>query len=818
MTNPTYSGKQIKHPEALVAPVRLLTHEFFEQQAQKNPDNTALFFNTDSLTYAQLNERSNHLAHYLTSLGIKAEDRVALVLDPSFELLISIFAVLKAGAAYVPIDPTTPLKRIEFILKDTSARILLISPGYKNIFKKHAIHILALSFNSSMKTLFGWEKPFSSPVFLRTPLNLNEIFGATNLHIDILPRQLAYIIYTSGSSGTPKGVCIEHASLANYLLHIRDNCSFTEGGSLLHSSVAFDMSVTSLFLNLIQGNSLYILSKTQTPLESLSVFLEQNKLNALKLTPSHLKAFKKSLSIKASLVPKGSLFLGGESLSWEDIDSFFSSSDLSVMSIFNHYGPTEACVGCCIFPIPPHHRRHSSTVPIGKPISNTHIYLLTVAMDPVGNGETGELYIGGAGLARGYLNQPSLTAERFVPNPFLLKENFQSHKNPQSLRLYRTGDLGRYLPDGTIELLGRTDEQIKIKGYRIECGEVEKYLNTHSKILTSAVFSWKDPSGINKLVTYLVPTIRETNKIRKKNASSLGNKVPILRGPTLAALSETLRKHVEKSLPSYMVPSYFIFTESIPLTTNGKIDKKDLHEHISLATSSPSRGEEPDSHIEKKLSIIWSSVFNLPSIGMHTNFFSLGGDSIISLQLIAQAKTQGILFSAMDVLSYPTIAALSRVSRLTLPPSPQRLVPCSPHGSFPLTPIQSWFFKRNLRNINHYNQAVYLNLSPGCNLTFIHKAFELIIEAHPILQCKYKPKTPGTWDQQLNPSEGTVFSWKVIDLSNLSSSDSNIHIEKLTPSYQASLNIAEGPLLSVVAFNLGSKEPPFTDYYSSPGY
>lgn len=803
-----FSKKNIRAPKKNINQTfwSTLVHSLFEEQVKKTPNTLAIISADHKLTYQQINAEANKLAHHLINIGVKREDIIAVAMERSPEFIIGILGILKAGAAYAPIDLSTPKQRVEFILNDTSSPIFLTEAIFNKRFKTFNQHIISLFLEPKKSTLSIHEKKFKEHIFQDHQTLPDYTDYALNPSLKLSPNNLAYVIYTSGSTGTPKGVCIEHRSLSNYLCHIRNHCSFSSGDSFLHSSIAFDMSLTSLFLTLIKGNTLWIVPDGENPLESLMHSIQlQTNLNVLKLTPSHLKSFKGLVNLRKSFSPQGSLFLGGELLLWKDLDAFFAPSDFSKFFIFNHYGPTEACVGCCILRVSPQMERYSSTVPIGKPISNTKAYLLDKDMNPVSLNEIGELYISGVGLARGYLNQPGLTAEKFIPNPFV-----KNSKNPIEksifLRLYRTGDLGRLLPDKTIELVGRTDDQIKIKGYRIECGEIESILNKHPKVISSTVFAWDDSSGINRLVAYIIPLIQNHDAKITKMSFSDNNIISIFSGSYLDVLDNTLRHYLKKILPAYMVPSFLIFMDTFPLTPNGKIAKKEISAYLSVTRNKKPILKSSSTEIEKILTSVWCSTFNLSSIERNTNFFNLGGDSIISMQLTAQARARGITFSALDVLKYPTIRSLSRVAK-KMPDSliiPQTRF-STEHEFFSLTPIQRWFFSRSLKNPHHYNQAVFLDLCFQYKELFLYKAFEEIISRHDIFKCYYQKNKDGIWEQKFRKTADKNFFYTIVDLSHLPHHARKNQISQMTKFFQSDLNIKSGPLISVIIFKLGEK-------------
>jgi non-ribosomal peptide synthase protein (TIGR01720 family) len=470
--------------------------------------------------------------------------------------------------------------------------------------------------------------------------------------------------------------------------------------------------------------------------------------------------------------------------------------------LHNLYGPTEASIDVTSYSYDP--EDSGVSVPIGRPISNTQMYILDQNQSPVPIGVSGEIYIGGVGLARGYLNRPDLTAEKFIPNPFATEKNLKEGK---SLRLYRTGDLARYLPDGNIEFLGRIDDQVKIRGFRIELGEIESTLSQHGDVTQAVVIAREDEPGDKKLVAYVIPQERLLSSLEQETllSSSSHQEFAVLQGESLPGLTETLRNHLSRSLPDYMVPAFFVFLDKIPLTSNGKIDRKSLPApDLSLRQV----GEDyvaPTTPIEQELCAIWSEVLRIEKIGIHDNFFRIGGDSIISIQIVAKARQKNIFFAVKDIFNSPTIGGLSLVARaqedlLTLKPE-QGLV----SGDIPLTPIQHRFFEQQLKNPHHYNQVTLLQARDPIDTSLFSQAFDLLISHHDVLRCRYHQESSGTWKQTNLSQEDLSTLWTVVDLSSVSDQDLSSHIEHEATLVHESLDIEKGPLLKVALFNCGSR-------------
>ncbi len=561
-------------------------HELFEQQVIKTPEAIALVFEDQSLTYQQLNNRANQLAHYLISLGVKPETLVGICLDRLLEMIVGLLGILKAGGAYVPLDPNYPAERLKYMLEDANVEILL---SQKNIAIETSAQIIYLD-----------------------EVNLGSI---ENPDVKVNPEDLAYVIYTSGSTGKPKGVMIEHRSVVNYLLgvskrlEIEDNSSFA-----LVSTISADLGNTVIFPSLCSGGTLHVLewNKTLDPL-FFSKYISENKIDYLKIVPSHIMAL---AGKKMGVYPCKGLILGGESPS---IDWLNSIKNQITCKIYNHYGPTETTVGALTYKLE-NLQQKIEKFPLGRPLENTEIYILDRYLGPVPIGVTGELHIGGVGLARGYLNRPELTQEKFINNPF------------GQGRLYKTGDLARYLPDGNIEYLSRVDNQVKIRGFRIELGEIELLLNEHPQIEQAVVIAREDNPGNRLLVAYLV-------------------------GVSELLSEQKLREDLKEKLPDHMIPSFFVKLANLPLTPNGKIDKKALP--IPENTIKVSQTQTKS---EKAMVKIWAKVLNLETVGIDDNFFSIGGHSLLAVELFAQLQSSfDCKLPLSSLFQYPTVRKLSQL-------------------------------------------------------------------------------------------------------------------------------------------------------------
>ena len=523
------------------------------------------------------------MANYLRRLGVTAEVKVGILMERSLEMIVGLWGVLKAGGAYVPLDPTSPEARLSFMLEDAGVQVIL---GQEKLSRR---------LSGSRATMICLDSDWQRIATESTISPLNETVA----------ENLVYVIYTSGSTGQPKGVMISHRGLVNYLSWCTREYAVTEGkGTVVHSPLGFDLTVTSLLSPLLAGQRVILLAE-QPEIESLRKTLHAGAdFSLIKITPAHLELL--SLTTPSDKVQEWAraLIIGGDALFGENLS--FWRKHAPATRLINEYGPTETVVGCCVFESP-RGEIPSGAMPIGKPIANTELYVLDERQQLVPVGLPGELYIGGDGLARGYLNRPGLTAQNFVPHPFSAKAG---------ARLYRTGDIARYLPDGNLEYVGRADHQVKIRGFRIELGEVETAVARHPLISEAVVIVSEDQPGNKRLVAYCVP--------RAQNGHHLS--------------SDSLRDYLQKELPDYMIPSEFVMLETLPLSANGKVDRRAL---ASLDGNGSDKAETfiaPRDVLELQLVQIWEDILGRRPIDVRDGFFKLGGHSILAARLMARIQ------------------------------------------------------------------------------------------------------------------------------------------------------------------------------------
>jgi len=610
-------------------------HELFEEQVRRSPQATAVVFEKEELSYGELNARANRLAHYLRELGVKPDERVAICVERGFEMIVGLLAVLKAGGGYVPLDPEYPTERLQYMLEDSGPVALLTQRHLEERFSSIGDGVPVVNLNATA----AWQSfPESNPEADAVGLN---------------SRHLAYVIYTSGSTGQPKGVMVEHRGLCNINLTQSRELKVEPSSRILQfASFSFDVSVWDTILSLCQGAALYLLPQNRLVAgDNLIETVERDGITHALLPPALLAG----LSERANVAALPVLMAGGEALPGWIAERWGRERQL-----INVYGPTETTIIVTMHRCAAEERGNPS---IGRPITNTRVYILDSNREPVPVGVVGEIYIGGAGVARGYLKRPDLTAERFVLEPYA--------KEPGA-RMYRTGDLARWLPNGNIEFLGRNDHQVKIRGFRIELGEIEARLAEHPEVLDAVVLAREDTPGEKRLVAYVVAN-------QKAKEADSGNKNAGL------WISE-LREHLLGNLPEYMVPTAYVPLKRIPLTPNGKIDRKSLPEPDKDIREQEYVG--PRNATEETLCRLWQEVLRRERVGIHDNFFNIGGHSLLAVQVISCIKQAFTVEMPLSVLfAAPTVARMAEHIAAVNEPDGSQLSPVlvniQPHGSRP---------------------------------------------------------------------------------------------------------------------------------------
>jgi amino acid adenylation domain-containing protein len=600
----------------------LCVHDLIAVQAVTTADAVALVAGGERMTYAQLNQSANRLAHYLRARGVGPEVLVGLYLKRSVEMVVAMLGILKAGGAYIPLDPNDPMERQSFKLQDSETNVLVTT-------------------DNLAKTL-----PEDGRTVVRLDADWPEIAREREINIESAATLAnpAYVIYTSGSTGRPKGVMVTHSGLMNYLSWAaRAYGKEARRSALVHSSISFDLTITGLYTPLLVGGRVELLPD-DAGVEAVAIALRQPQTRGLvKITPAHLELLSQQLHPEEAAGKVELFVIGGENLLGESLRFWREVSPTT--RLINEYGPTETVVGCCVYEVQAGDP-FSGSVPIGNAIDNTLLYLLDQEFKPVHGGVVGELYVGGAGVARGYLNRPELTREHFLADPF---------SDEPGARMYRSGDMARRREDGTLEYLGRLDDQVKIEGYRVELGEVEAVVAEHAAVLHCVAVAREDEQGNKRLTGYVI--LRDGQAVTPKE----------------------LREFLGRKLPEYMAPAHFVFLDAFPLTPNGKVDRRAL----PIPEKTPSRREliPPQNAGESKLAAIWIELLGVSPLSVTDEFFDLGGNSLLAAKLLVRVEhvfgrrlSMGMLFQA------PTIRQLAGILENQVLSTPQ-LIPVQPAGS-----------------------------------------------------------------------------------------------------------------------------------------
>ncbi|MBK5542603.1 amino acid adenylation domain-containing protein [Pseudomonas sp. TH07] len=710
----------------------------FERQARLTPDAPALVFADERLSYRELDALSNRLAHVLIERGVGPDVLVGIALERSVAMVVGLLAILKAGGAYVPLDPDYPQERLAYMIDDSGIQLLLSVSAVQARLPLDGRGVQVLPLDDLPGLLAGYSA--HSP---------ESTVGSENL---------VYMIHTSGSTGRPKGVGNRHGGLLGRLLWMQQAYGLTAADAVLQkTSFSFDVSVWEFLWPLSTGAQLVLAQPgDQRDPERLMALIEQHQVTTLHFVPSMLQAFIETPGL-ARCTSLQRLFSGGEALSRELLDR--AQERLPKVALYNRYGPAEAAINAT------HAERATAgqgSVPIGRALPNTRLYILGDSIELLPVGALGELCIGGSALARGYHGQAALTAERFVPDPFA---------EVAGERLYRSGDLVRYLADGQIDYVSRVDHQVKIRGFRIELGEIETCLLADPAIREAVVLACAGPSG-SQLVAYLVPVEGEDDQ---------------------AALRDGLKARLKEQLPDYMVPAHLMVLERLPLNPNGKLDRK------ALPAPDASQLQEayvaPQSAMEQQLASIWQDVLRLDQVGLNDNFFDLGGDSIISIQVVSRARQAGIRFTPKDLFEQQTIQRLAGVARLEV--AEVQLDQGPVLGSTPLLPIQQAFFDKDLSQPNHWNQSVSLTLRTPVQVDFLEQALSVLVVHHDALRLRFTADGGGVQARHQSLGDEALFRAANPLLWSVDVADSEA-LMQLASEAQASLDLQQGPLLRAV--------------------
>ncbi|MEI2631657.1 MULTISPECIES: non-ribosomal peptide synthetase [Bacillus] len=710
-------------------------NQLIQATALQHPFRTAIEDGERHVSYQDLDERSNQIARCLIHKGISRGDFVAVSMKHSPELIAVLLGILKAGGAYVPIDPEYPAERIKYILENSEAAFFITDPLFK-IDCRLPRHVKQISIDCTM---------------------FNDLdTGQLDIRND--PSDIAYMIYTSGSTGQPKGVMIEHQSLVNYITSASQNYTSSQEDSFaLYSSIAFDLTVTSIYTPLVTGNKIVIYRQEDIPEFILHQILKEMKTAVIKLTPAHL-ALLKDANLKDSSIKR--MIVGGEQLPVSLARQITEASDHRI-EIFNEYGPTEATVGCMIHKYDREQDQQAS-VPIGVPLQNTEIYLLDEQLQPVLPGTQGEMYISGDNVARGYWKRPDLQTERFLDNPFM-----------KGRKMYKTGDLAKRTNNGLLEYAGRKDHQIKLKGYRIELGEIELALLSLEEIEEAVVIDFGDSQGRKQLAAYVVSSAP----------------TPVLE----------LRKKLSGKLPVFMVPAYFIKMDHIPLTQNGKTDKKALPDPL-LYQEQTDYGllNEEQKEAEAVLLETAKEILGQTDICPEDHFYQLGGDSIKAIQFVSKMKEKGLFIKTQDIMTYPVFREL--VSAVTSKQSPA-ISQQQAEGRVMGTPITQWFWSLDLKCAHFWHQSVMLTAEKEVHLEDVKAVLSLLINHHDSLRMNVEKETNTLVYHNTNIEPYIEYH----DLSNVSEEEQTKQIAVIGQEMRESTDLYNGVLFKTGVIKANEK-------------
>ena len=689
------SAIALAHPQAVAAPVRHVHPDvlsMWDAAVARRPEAIALRHEARTMTFATLDAAASQLAARLVAHGVRQEQPVAVHAHRSPEGVMAMLAVLKAGGVYVPLDPALPPQRLDYQLRDSGAALLLNAAE------------------------LAWQP--AVPVWRLDGANEE---GPACAPVAIAPAQAAYTIYTSGSTGQPKGVVVSHGALANYVQAVLDRVPLRDddAGMAMVSTVAADLGHTVLFGALCSGRTLHLIAPERAfDPDRFAGYMRAHRVDVLKIVPSHLQALL-AASDAAGVLPAQCLVLGGEATGWPLLDRLAQLRP--DMRVLNHYGPTETTVGVLTQPAS-EATRAAASLPIGRPLANNAAWVLDASLQPVPAGIPGELYLTGAGVARGYRGRAGQTAERFVASPFA-----------QGERLYRTGDRACVLDDGSVEFLGRVDDQVKVRGYRVEPREVAQALRALPGVAEAEVIARATDDGRMQLLGYVVPPRGEQ------------------------ADSEALRSQLAAALPDYMVPAAIVALDALPLTANGKIDRRALPAPQSAGETG---FDAPQGETEQTLAEVWAQVLRVEQVGRHDNFFQIGGDSILALQIIARARKRGLRLTPRQLMEGQTVTAVAAMAVPAAAPTPVKAT--SEAGTaFPPTPVQAWFFAQRFPSPHHWNQSVLLSVAEAIDPARLRQAVEHVVRHHEALRLQFA-QVDGQWRQSVAPAGAAPF--EAVDL------------------------------------------------------
>ncbi len=698
-------------------PDKKCIQELIEEQVDTSPERVAITLGKDRITYAEMETRVNQLANFLRARGVGPDMPVGVFMERSIDLVIGVLGIIKAGGAYVPLDTEYPKARLGYMLEDCGADMVLSQSVILDMLPPYKGEVICLDRDREE--------------IERVPDTRPEKINTS--------RDLVYLVYTSGSTGRPKGIEIEHRGLVNYITWAVEYYDAKGHGSFpLYTSMSFDLTVTSIFVPLASGESIAVQPTHLDPAALVAHVISDGACDIAKLTPAHLEIADRLTDGDVEKHEKLNRFiLGGEALSVKVAMSM--QKKYPGLIIYNEYGPAETVVGCIVYrfiELEP----GCASVLIGKPIANTRIYILDRHLNLVPLGQAGEICVSSPGVARGYLNKDEVTAKSFFPNPFV-----------EGDRIYRTGDLARWLPDGNVEYMGRIDHQVKIRGHRIELGEIEAVLSRYEGINECIIVDRDDMSGRKHLAGYFTSE----------------KKISVI----------DLKTFLKVKLPEYMIPARFTQLDALPLTPNGKVDRDALPDADTNRPDMETEYVAPEKEVEQIFADVWMAVLGLTRIGIHDNFFDLGGDSIISLQVVGKLKARGYEINPKDIFEHQTIAELVPIAEKETGIEAEQ-GPVA--GKAPLTQIQKWFFDLALANPDQFNQSLLFEFSDGVDVSAMKISLQALIRHHDVLRARFSEEN----FECMPPDEPFLFVKK--DVSGKTELDREIS------NLQSSLDIAKG--------------------------
>ena len=740
-------------------------HELFHLVANSFPERTAIMEaysdGSRALTYQELDTRSTKFASYLNQLGVGPGKIVGLCLERTLNLYVGLLGILKTGAAYLPLDPTYPRDRLDYMINDSKTELIISQQSLTNFLSEFQIQVFTMDNN--------WQV-----------VENNCLLGGEAVIREFDPALPAYVIYTSGSTGKPKGVLVSHRSVINHNLAMKKAFKLESSDRVLQfSTINFDAAVEEIFPTWFSGATVVIPPLSMLTRGSLLItagdltgLVNSEKITILDFSTAFWHEWVHELGKSLEFPDYIRLVVVGGEKARRDVYDMWQVMVQDKADWLNTYGPTEAAIVATIFrpdqPLPA-----GQDIPIGKPIANLHAHILDRNQKIVPIGLPGELYLGGVGVAIGYLNQPELNSAKFFPDILYPEE-----------RMYKTGDKVRWLPDGNIEFLGRFDSQVKIRGFRIEIDEIETHILSCPLVKDAIVIpinkSGESSSGSQMLAAYLVLAHPEE------------------------APEGIIRAFLKTKLPDYMIPGVFRFLDQLPRLPNGKVDRKGLPEKEAGPVASGQMYIPPRDEIENILAGIWQEVLGINKVGIYDNFFELGGDSILSIQVVSRARKSGLKLQPRQIFEAQTIAELAglvEVDQLSNIPNQDQVL-----GEVKLTPVQHWFFNQEFEEYWHWNQAILVDVKQTLDVNILQETLRFLLSHHDALRLKYQKNETGNWFGCIDPLD-TDLPFHIVDLSGITYSDQQSHLTSAINEYQKSLKLEEGPILRMVYFQCGEPNP-----------